>query len=248
MPRSASAITASALGWPIAVSVVPSIGVDRDVGAGPSPLPTSSPLKSIGASSFSPSPITTDAVHRDGVDHQPHRVDGGAVGGDLVAAADPAAGGQRRGLGHADELHREVAVGALGHRGSSQVVAGAPHAAALPHPTASGVGIGAAGDEPRRSAYQASVRRTVSSIGVYEAELTLGAGAVVAVAVQEGARDLGAQRQLPPREPGRRARRHRAARPDHRARSERTRFGSPAGVAQELRRPRGVVSEAPFSR
>ena len=56
-----------------------------------------------------------DPVHRHGVDQQPHRVDGGAVGRLLVAAADPARRGQRGGLGHADELEREVAVG-LGAR------------------------------------------------------------------------------------------------------------------------------------
>src|SRR3712207_7289212 len=39
-----------------------------------------------------------DAVHRDAVDHQPHRVDGGLVGSDLVAAADPPARGERGGL------------------------------------------------------------------------------------------------------------------------------------------------------
>ena len=72
-----------------------------------------------------------DAVHRDRVEHQPHRVDGGAVGALLLAAADPAAGGERPRLGHPDELEREVAirrragadvvrdhvrVGSLGHR------------------------------------------------------------------------------------------------------------------------------------
>ena len=51
-----------------------------------------------------------DAVHRDRVEHEAHRVDGGLVGGDLVAAADPAGGGQRRRLGDADQLQREVAV------------------------------------------------------------------------------------------------------------------------------------------
>ena len=51
------------------------------------------------------------AVHRDGVEEQPHRVDGGLVGRLLVAAPDPARGGERRGLGHAHELEREVAVG-----------------------------------------------------------------------------------------------------------------------------------------
>ena len=40
-----------------------------------------------------------------------HRVDGGLVGGDLVAAPDPAPGGQRRRLRDADELEREVPVG-----------------------------------------------------------------------------------------------------------------------------------------
>jgi hypothetical protein len=50
------------------------------------------------------------AAHLDGRDHLPHRVDGDAVGAVLVAAADPAGGGERRGLGHPDELEREVAV------------------------------------------------------------------------------------------------------------------------------------------
>ena len=51
-----------------------------------------------------------DAVHVDGVEHGVHAVDGGLVGGLLVAAPDVAAGGQRGGLGHAHELEREVAV------------------------------------------------------------------------------------------------------------------------------------------
>ena len=51
-----------------------------------------------------------DAVHRHGVEHQPHRVDRGAVGALLLAAADPAAGGERARLGDADELERQVAV------------------------------------------------------------------------------------------------------------------------------------------
>ena len=44
---------------PLAASVVPSIGSTATSHAGPSPSPTSSPLNSIGAWSFSPSPITT---------------------------------------------------------------------------------------------------------------------------------------------------------------------------------------------
>ena len=57
-----------------------------------------------------------DAVHRDGVEDEAHGVDRGAVGGVLVAAAHPAAGGERGGLGDADELHGEVAIGCLGLR------------------------------------------------------------------------------------------------------------------------------------
>src|SRR4051794_27114568 len=59
VPRSASAITAIAFGCPSAVRRVPSRGSTATSTCGPWPLPTDSPLKSIGASSFSPSPITT---------------------------------------------------------------------------------------------------------------------------------------------------------------------------------------------
>ena len=59
VPSSETAITAIAFGWPSAVSRVPSSGSTATSTAGPLPSPTSSPLKSIGASSFSPSPITT---------------------------------------------------------------------------------------------------------------------------------------------------------------------------------------------
>ena len=52
-----------------------------------------------------------DAVHRHRVEHQPHRVDGRLVGRLLLSPAHPAGGGKRGGLGHADELEREVAVG-----------------------------------------------------------------------------------------------------------------------------------------
>src|SRR3954467_12269872 len=58
-PRSATAMTAFAFGWPSAVSRVPSSGSTATSTSGPSPFPTCSPLQSIGASSFSPSPITT---------------------------------------------------------------------------------------------------------------------------------------------------------------------------------------------
>src|SRR5829696_289074 len=44
---------------PLAIRVVPSIGSTATSHSGPVPAPTSSPLKSIGALSFSPSPMTT---------------------------------------------------------------------------------------------------------------------------------------------------------------------------------------------
>ena len=52
-----------------------------------------------------------DALHRDRVDHQAHQVDGRLVGGDLVAATDPARGAHRRRLRDPDELESEVPVG-----------------------------------------------------------------------------------------------------------------------------------------
>src|SRR3712207_4175344 len=58
-PRSATAMTAMALGMPLAMSVVPSTGSTATSHSGPLPSPTCSPLKSIGAWSFSPSPMTT---------------------------------------------------------------------------------------------------------------------------------------------------------------------------------------------
>ena len=52
-----------------------------------------------------------DALHGDRVDHPPHQVDRGPVGGVLVAPPDPAGGAHRACLGDAHELEREVAVG-----------------------------------------------------------------------------------------------------------------------------------------
>ncbi len=59
VPCSESAITASALGRPWAHRRVPSSGSTAMSTDGGEPSPTCSPLWSIGASSFSPSPITT---------------------------------------------------------------------------------------------------------------------------------------------------------------------------------------------
>ena len=58
-PRGPMAITVNALGMSLAVSVVPSNGSNAISTAGPLPVPTSSPIKSMGASSRSPSPMTT---------------------------------------------------------------------------------------------------------------------------------------------------------------------------------------------
>ena len=96
---------------PLAVSVVPSIGSTATSHSGPVPSPTCSPLKSIGASSFSPSPMTTTPFIDTVETSCAHRVDRGAVGAVLVTAADPAPGGHRRRLGDPDELESEVAVG-----------------------------------------------------------------------------------------------------------------------------------------
>ena len=52
------AITASAFGIALAVRVVPSSGSSAMSTSGPAPVPTSSPMNSIGASSRSPSPMT----------------------------------------------------------------------------------------------------------------------------------------------------------------------------------------------
>src|SRR4051812_9766295 len=52
-------MTASALGMPLAASVVPSSGSTAMSTCGGLPSPMRSPLNSIGASSFSPSPMTT---------------------------------------------------------------------------------------------------------------------------------------------------------------------------------------------
>ena len=54
---------------------------------------------------------TPSIAHR--AEHDAHRLDGGAVGGVLVAPAHPAAGGERGGLGGPHELHCEVAIGLL---------------------------------------------------------------------------------------------------------------------------------------
>ena len=51
-----------------------------------------------------------DSVHRNGVEHQAHRVDRRLVGALLLAAADPPGRTERRRLGHPHQLEREVAI------------------------------------------------------------------------------------------------------------------------------------------
>ena len=70
-----------------------------------------------------------DAVHRDGVEHVAHRVDGRLIRGDLVAGAHEAGGGERGGLGDAYELEGEVAIGHRCVHGARAYTAGATMAA-----------------------------------------------------------------------------------------------------------------------
>ena len=63
-----------------------------------------------------------DAVHLHRLEHVAHAVDGGLVGGLLVAQADQRRGREGGGLGDADELEREVAVGQLMWRSSGLTI------------------------------------------------------------------------------------------------------------------------------
>ena len=113
VPSSDTAMTARAPPRPRAVGVVPSMGSTAMSALGGVPSPIRSPLKSMGALSFSPSPMTTtpsiemlDSTIRMAFDR-------GAVGALLVPPAHPPGGGQGRGFGDPDELHGQVAVGCL---------------------------------------------------------------------------------------------------------------------------------------
>ena len=81
--------------------------------AGSEPSPTTSPLKSIGASSFSPSPMMTVPV----IWTVPRIIRMASTAAPSAASLSPRptqlGGGQRSGLGRADELHGEVAVGSV---------------------------------------------------------------------------------------------------------------------------------------
>ena len=100
VPRSLTAITAIEVGRPSAISVVPSIGSTATSQSGPSPLPAHlfavvehRRLVLLALADHD------DAAHRHRREQLAHRVDRRAVAAVLVTAADPATGGQRRGLG-----------------------------------------------------------------------------------------------------------------------------------------------------
>ena len=97
------------------MSVVPSIGSTAMSVSGGAPSPMRSPLNSIGASSFSPSPMTTMPSIETVAKHGAHGVDGSAVGTVLVAPAHPPGGGHGGGFGDTDEFEGEVAIGST-HR------------------------------------------------------------------------------------------------------------------------------------
>ncbi len=66
-----------------------------------------------------------DATHRDRVEHEPHGVDRGLVGRDLVAASDPPRRERGGRLRDADELERQVPAEHLAHVGRSYIRSGA---------------------------------------------------------------------------------------------------------------------------
>ena len=111
VPRSASAITAIALGMPSAVRRVPSSGSTAMSTCGGRAVADLLAVVEHRRLVLLALADHDDAVHRDRVEHVAHRVDGGLVGGLLVAAPDHPRRGQSSGLGHAHELEREVAVG-----------------------------------------------------------------------------------------------------------------------------------------
>src|SRR5438093_1094060 len=113
VPRSATAMTAIAFGWPSAVSRVPSRGSTATSTCGPVPSPTDSPLKSIGASSFSPGTLhpfgrldsdqiqcPRDHVLRPADEGQPEGLSLGAHDAVLVVEAVEV-------VGHADRVDRD---------------------------------------------------------------------------------------------------------------------------------------------
>ncbi len=88
-------------------------GVDRDVHRRCGTVADLLPVEEHGRFVFFALADHHDAVHRHAVEDDAHRLDGRAVGGDLVAPTHPAAARECGGLGGAHEFHREVAIRAL---------------------------------------------------------------------------------------------------------------------------------------
>ena len=110
MPASAIAITASALAPPLAVIVVPSSGSSAMSIGGP--LPGADLFADIEHRRLVALALADHdgAVDRQAVQRLAHRIDGGLIGGLLVAAAHQARGRERRRLGHPHRLQRQVAI------------------------------------------------------------------------------------------------------------------------------------------
>ena len=115
VPRSEIAITEIALLRPERRERGAVDGVDRDVARGPAGADLLA-VEQHGRFVLLALADDDDAFHRHRVEDDAHGVDRRTVGAVLVALAQPAAGGQRRGLGDPRELHRQVAVGSLGLR------------------------------------------------------------------------------------------------------------------------------------
>ena len=104
------AMQAIALGPPLAAIVVPSSGSRAMSILGPLPgadLLADVEHRRLVALALADHHGAVDVEH---VERLAHRVDGGLVGGLLVAVADQPGAGEGRGLGHADGVQRQVAV------------------------------------------------------------------------------------------------------------------------------------------
>ena len=110
-PRSASAITVSALGMPKRRQPRALERIDGDVHERRGAVADVLAVVEHRGLVLLALADHDDAVHRHGVEHVPHRVHGGLVGRLLVTAPDQARRRQRGRLGDAHQLERQVAVG-----------------------------------------------------------------------------------------------------------------------------------------
>src|SRR5262249_55806526 len=89
--------------------------VDGDVHPRPRAVPDALPVVQHRRLVLLPLSDHHNAVHGHRVEHEPHGIHRGLVGGVLVPSADPARRPHGGRLGYADELEREVPVGRLSH-------------------------------------------------------------------------------------------------------------------------------------